>query len=281
LRAQKRELRPFRREAQPDALADARAWLGAERRRATPGEPSWRRTLRHGAEPSMTSAGIDASLARSLDELMDRDKLERISLDVMAAHGCHTVILYGSWARGQATENSDLDLLCVRREGPNVRDARIVRGIYLDAFIYSEASIATPEPALLRVLGGRILCEEGGCGTGLLARLQALHDRGPEPLQEDVRKAVLLWSSKMLERFRDQRGLEPNYRRMQLFTQSLEDYFALRGIWFPGPKVAFAWLRQHDAALHEQFERSAQKDASDADFAELVRAVYGPFQSVG
>jgi hypothetical protein len=228
----------------------------------------------------MTSGGIDASLAH-LDDLMDRSTVERISRDVMAAHGCHTVVLYGSWARGQATESSDLDLLCVRREGPNVRDARILGGIYLDAFIYSEASIATPEPALLRVLGGRVLCEEGGCGTGLLARLRALHDRGPEPLAEDVRRAILLWSSKMLERFRGQRGLEPSYRRMQLFTQSLEDYFALRGMWFPGPKVAFEWLRQHDVPLLEQFERSAQHAANDADFAELVRAVYGPFQTVG
>jgi Nucleotidyltransferase domain len=212
---------------------------------------------------------------------MEHSKIERISLSVMAAHGCHTAVLYGSLARGQATDTSDLDLLCVRRDGPNVRDAHIEDGIYVDAFIYSEASLATPEPALLRILGGWVLCEADGYGTELLARLQSLHDRGPEPMSDDARRAAVLWSSKMLDRFRGQRGLEPNYRRMQLFTQSLEDYFALRGLWFPGPKAAFAWLHRHDARSHGQFERTAQPDATDADFAELVRAVYGPFQAVG
>jgi hypothetical protein len=212
---------------------------------------------------------------------MDRSKIERISLDVMAAHGCHTAVLYGSWARGQATATSDLDLLCVRRDGPNRRDARILDDVYVDAFIYSEASLATPEPGLLRALGGCVLCEADGYGTLLLAKLQALYDRGPEPMSDDARKAALLWSSKMLDRFRGQRGLEPNYRRMQLLTQSLEDYFALRGLWFPGPKVAFAWLEQHDVHSHSQFDRAAQREANDGDFAELVRAVYGPFQTGG
>jgi hypothetical protein len=205
---------------------------------------------------------------------MDRNEIKRIGLDVMAANGCHTVILYGSWARGQATASSDLDLLCVRRDGPNGRDARILDGVYVDAFIYSEASLATPEPGLLRVLGGWVLCEADGYGTALLSRLQSLFLRGPEPLADDVRQAMLLWSSKMLDRFRGLRGLEPSYWRMQLFTQALEDYFALRGSWFPGPKAAFVWLHQHDAPAHQQFERAAQPDASDAELEALVRVVY-------
>ncbi|HEX6767354.1 MAG TPA: nucleotidyltransferase domain-containing protein [Polyangiaceae bacterium] len=212
---------------------------------------------------------------------MDRSKIERISLDVMGAHGCHTAVLYGSWARGQATAQSDLDLLCVRREGPNLRDARIVDGVYVDAFISTEASLETPEPALMRVRGGCVLCEADDCGTRLLEKLEAMHERGPEPMTDDLRAVVLLWSKKMLERFRGLSGLEPNYRRMQLFTQSLEDYFALRGRWFPGPKDAFVWLEQHDSSAHERFTRAARSDASDGDFEELVRAVYGPFQASG
>ena len=35
---------------------------------------------------------------------MDINDIERVILDVMAAHGCHTAILYGSWARGQAAQ---------------------------------------------------------------------------------------------------------------------------------------------------------------------------------
>jgi predicted nucleotidyltransferase len=207
---------------------------------------------------------------------LDRKEVERLALDVMAAHGGHTVILYGSWARGSATAESDVDVLCVRAQGPAVQDARLVEGVYLDAFIYPEAELATPDPPLLRVLGGTVLHETNGFGSALLVKLQALQDRGPSPTPDDQRRALVIWSSKMLDRFRGQRGLEADYRRMQLLLQSLEDYFGLRGAWFRGPKEAFAWLRQHDAPTYRRFELAAQL-ASDGSFAELVAAVYGPF----
>ncbi len=208
---------------------------------------------------------------------MDISDIERVTLDVMLSHGCHTAILYGSWARGQAGPQSDVDVLYIREGGPALRDARVVSGIYLDAFIYPEADLTAPEPELLRALGGRVLREANGFGSALLGKLQDLHDRGPVPMPDDLRQVTLLWSHKMLDRFRGQSDLEAQYRRMQLLLQALEDYFALRGSWFRGPKQAFAWLSQHDAATHHRFEMAAQPGASDGAFAALVRAVYGPF----
>ena len=117
---------------------------------------------------------------------MEYKDAERIALEVMAAHGCHTAILYGSWARGEATEQSDVDVLCVRDAGKAVRDARVSDGVYVDAFIYPKAELATPQPALLRVLGGVILCEADGVGSALIAQLQALHERGPEPMPRSL-----------------------------------------------------------------------------------------------
>jgi predicted nucleotidyltransferase len=207
---------------------------------------------------------------------MDHKDVERIALDVMTTHGCHSAILYGSWARGLATPQSDVDILCVREAGPAFRDARVVDGIYIDAFVYPEADIATPQPSLLRVLGGTVIHETNGFGSALLAGLQELHDRGPAPIPDDERRAALLWSRKMIDRFQGQRGVEADYRRMQLLLQSLEDYFALRGAWFRGPKEAFAWLLQHDAPTYQRFERAAEPDTRDDAFAELVHAVYGP-----
>ena len=205
---------------------------------------------------------------------MQRHDIERISRQVMAKNGCHSIILYGSWARGCATEASDVDLLCIRQSGPDVRDACVVDDVYIDAFIYSEATLVEPTPALLRVLGGQVLHERDGLASSFLTKLQLLHDRGPEPISDDERTAALLWSKKMQDRFRGQGGLEANFRRMQLLTQSLEDYFVLRGLWFRGPKESFSWLLQHDAATHKLFERAARPGAGDDDLAELVRIVY-------
>jgi hypothetical protein len=205
---------------------------------------------------------------------MDHEEIERIALTIMDAHGCHTTILYGSHARGDATLHSDIDLICIREDGPAVRDARVVDGIYVDAFIYPEAALKTPEPPLLRVLGGFVIRERGGFGSALLTRLRELHDRGPTPLPDDERRALVIWSQKMLDRFRGRRGLDADYRRMSLLIQALEDYFVLRNTWFRGSKEAFAWLQQHDSPAYMLFERAAQPGASDGAFSDLVQAVY-------
>lgn len=209
---------------------------------------------------------------------MEHREIERIALALMDAHGCHTTILYGSHARGDATLHSDIDLICIREDGPSVRDARVVDGIYIDAFVYPEAALKTLEPSLLRVLGGIVIRERDGFGSALLTRLQEVHDRGPTPLPDDQRRALVIWSQKMLDRFRGQRGLDADYRRMSLLIQALEDYFTLRGAWFRGSKAAFAWLLQHDSAAYVLFERAAQPGASDGAFSDLVQAVYGPHE---
>ncbi|WP_437623985.1 nucleotidyltransferase domain-containing protein [Sorangium sp. So ce1151] len=205
---------------------------------------------------------------------MEYREIERIALTIMDAHGCHTTILYGSHARGDATSHSDLDLVCIREDGPAVRDARVVDGVYIDAFIYPEARLKTLEPSLLRLLGGTVIRERGGFGAALMAQLRELHDRGPAPLPDDERRALTIWSQKMLDRFRGQRGVDADYRRSFLVVQALEDYFVLRNTWFPGSKEAFAWLREHDGSTYALFERAACPGAGDDAFSDLVQAVY-------
>ncbi len=201
--------------------------------------------------------------------------IQRGALNIADAHGCHTVILYGSRARGDATEGSDVDLVCIREDGPALRDARLVDGLYFDAFIYPEGALAPPEPSMLRVLPGVVLRERDGFAQDLLTRLKEIRDRGPAPLAEDERTARVLWAHKMIERIRGKAGPDADYRRMSLLTTSLEDYFALRGAWFRGSKAAFAWLLDHDPAAHAIFERAMRPGAGDAAIADLVLAVYG------
>ncbi len=178
-------------------------------------------------------------------------------------HGCHTVILYGSRARGDAGPESDYDLLGVREGGESRRDARWVEGAFLDAFVHPEAKIAQAGADLLHVRGGRILCEKDGAGTQLLARLDAVHAAGPKPLPADEASARRVWAQKMVGRAR--RGdLEGHYRRAWLLTALLEDYFLLRALWFPGPKHALAWLWAHAPDVHAAFD-AALRPGADLD----------------
>jgi len=206
---------------------------------------------------------------------MDDDRIEAESLAIADRHGCHTVILYGSRARGDADDSSDVDLLCIRDAGPTVRDARVVEGTFFDAFVYPEDALATLDPSLLRILGGRALRERGGAGTALLGRVRELFVNGPDPLPGDDREMRIVWAHKMLGRLRRDDALDTVYRRTAFLVQALEDYFALRTRWFRGPKDAFAWLQIHDDAAHVAFDGALRSPSDPLALAALVDIVYG------
>lgn len=187
-------------------------------------------------------------------------------------HGCHTVILYGSRARGDAGPESDYDLLGVREGGESKRDARWIEGAYLDAFIHPASKVEAAGPELLHVRGGVVLCEEGAMGARLLARLDEVHAGGPRPLPADEAAARRVWAHKMVARAR--RGdLEGHYRRAWLLTALLEDWFLLRALWYPGPKHALAWLETNAPDAHAAFAAALHPGADLDAIERLARTV--------
>jgi predicted nucleotidyltransferase len=72
-----------------------------------------------------------------------RSAVERLAV---AASSPARVILFGSYARGTATEDSDLDLMVIEKELPDkpAEYLRLRRAIGVDVLVYSE------EEALLR-----------------------------------------------------------------------------------------------------------------------------------
>jgi len=207
---------------------------------------------------------------------MGQGDIERVCLDIAEAHGCHTAILYGSRARGSATDASDVDLACFRDAGAPEREARRVGGIYYDAFVYPVSVALDPEPFLVRIHPGVVLRERDDFGSAFLASLEATYERGPTPLRPEERMVLVLWAHKTLARVRGQATTDSAYRRSELMHDALQDYFALRGKWFRGLREALAELDEADPRAHRTFARAMQPGASDSALAELVATVYGP-----
>ena len=101
------------------------------------------RNVLSGISGRLTSYLItDFPFAGMLTEQAIQDAVHRV---VEAAHAPLKVILFGSYARGSATEGSDLDLLVVEREVPNtgaemirLSDALIDLAVGVDLLVYSE-----------------------------------------------------------------------------------------------------------------------------------------------
>ena len=187
-------------------------------------------------------------------------------------HGCHTIILYGSRAQGVHSPTSDYDLLGIRKDGEDTRDARFVECVFLDAFIRTEKTIAEGPQAFLHIHGGITLRDPHGMGARLLADVAAAREAPPLEIPKAEIEARRTWCTKMLGRIRNAKpdDVEAHYRRHWLLMDLLEFYFVLRRRHYLGSKGSFRWLSENDALAFRAF---AEALAPGADVEAIERLV--------
>lgn len=183
--------------------------------------------------------------------------------ELLTKYKCHTVILYGSRARGDATEKSDYDLMGVKKSGKKFRLAEKRNGSYLDLFIFSEKELAKVGEEHLYMKEGKVLFEYDNFGSQFLRKLKVVAKKPLRPLPSDEIKARRVWAHKMLERIAVG-DIEANYRRSWLHEALLPDYFTLRKKRYSGSKASFAWLKRNDLVTYNLFER-VLKSPTDLD----------------
>lgn len=219
----------------------------------------------------LTNVGVTCSIG--IDDMHARDQRDWLGLlgrHLTERFGCHTAILYGSRARGDWDVASDIDVIAFHDGSQAGQVAHRWRGLHLDLFLYPTGT--TPTPDWLRLQGGSVLFQRASAGDDVLSAVEAMTSAGPECLSDDEARTRRLWAEKMLARA-EMGGPEGDYRRHWLLMALLEDYFALRGEWYFGPKRSLASL-QHDRPKDFDLLYSALRPcASIADIRAAVRMV--------
>jgi predicted nucleotidyltransferase len=207
---------------------------------------------------------------------VDEAALRTLAEELSARHGCHTVVLYGSRARGTHRPDSDVDLLLVRPGGVSTRDVRMWRGVQVDAFVDEEAKLdPEKDEGLLRIRHGKLLRDETGFGASLIRKTQEVFARGPAALPPEEVEALRVWCGKMLQRIAS-RGTGPvqaDYRRVSLLTELLPLYFRLRRRWYLGSEEALRTLAEEEPRVHDVFARALVPGAAPEAIEALVKRV--------
>jgi predicted nucleotidyltransferase len=198
--------------------------------------------------------------------------LEVIKSGLVNDYQCHTIILYGSRAREDATAASDYDIIALRDKGDFERDCRLFNGFYLDVFIYSEDVALNPDPSMIRVKDGVVLLQKDQIGDELLSKVKAIFDAGPSPTPAWEKHEINAWALKMLDRAALE-DIEGNFRRHWLLYHLLECYFKLRDSWYLGPKESFRWLRDNDLGTYTAFDVALKPNAGLDAISRLIELV--------
>lgn len=172
--------------------------------------------------------------------------------ELKAKYSPHTIILYGSYARNEESNTSDVDVACFCDINEEVKDARVFQGVYLDAWIYPTESLNTIPEASLRFGDGIVLYDERSLGKKYLEEVQRKLLAGRELMSANDLLHLQEWVSKMLSRA-VVNDLDGNYRRTWLQFELLSLYFEVRGLWFLGHKKSLSYLKSYDSEVYELF----------------------------
>lgn len=181
--------------------------------------------------------------------------LRAIVEELKIEHHCHTIILYGSRARGDSTKTSDYDVAGITALGNKKWIARFneEQQIFHDIFIFPEHELTIPLASHLHMTDGIVLQDHEDFGANLLNKLKGMACE-PEVLSADETTSRKVWYRKMHHRAQV-RDIEGKYRHIWAIFSILEDYFSLKKLRYEGPKKAFQYLATHDPDTLNLFEQ--------------------------
>ena len=169
---------------------------------------------------------------------------ERIIQYLKDAYRPRAILLYGSYARGDADETSDFDCMVIADAKDRAHDDAVIDGVRLDCFIFTAQEAAEGDPDALLNAHDAELALDDGVGAALQARVRR-YIRDHERMDPEEKRFIVSWIQKTLRRV--QKGDDEGcFRAVALLSESLEDYFRLRDRFYFGSKRGMAALREGD-----------------------------------
>lgn len=191
--------------------------------------------------------------------------------ELTRARGCHTVILFGSRARGDADADSDVDLFGVGESLSGSTFSKTAGGFDFDVTFAAESTVREDPEEYLKIEDGLVLVQRDSYGDDLLRRVKKIVLAGPPPLSAEERVQRIHWLQRMASRAA-RADAEGRYRLSWLVSELPRVRFELEGRYWLGPKRSLALLANFDPDFSELYDRLLD-DPSAAAAAACVRGL--------
>jgi len=185
---------------------------------------------------------------------------------IESKHCVHTIILYGSFAKGNNDEFSDIDIVAFWDEDEELQDKSNLGSNQLDLWIYPSTKMADYKE-FIRVNGGIVLLDLRNVAEVFMNNIKHAYQTGPTAKTLEEKKNILKWVRKMYSRSLKE-DLEGAYRKSLLLAELLPIYFELKDIWYLGSKYGFEFLKDNDESAYSLY--SSLYLANDSDILEDV-----------
>ena len=203
--------------------------------------------------------------------------MQAVAAEVVRRHGAHTVLLYGSRARGESTPSSDVDLIALRASGGPLRDVTPWNGLAFDVHVFDDAGVEKLVADRASSLAhARVLVERADAGQALVARIRARLAEPPPALDRDEWIALWAWGAKMHGRLRDPDPTFAAYRRAEVLREVLPCWCQVRRRWYVGAKPTLRSLRDEAPAFHAAYVAAARPTATLAEYDRLLDLAFDP-----
>jgi predicted nucleotidyltransferase len=202
--------------------------------------------------------------------------LPEITKHMQEKYKAHTVILYGSRAKGTATPKSDYDILAFRKTGtPRESVVDLWKGIPLDLHLVPESAMDELEPWSAGVVEGAvILCQKDNFGERFIENKRKRYAQGfftSDQIKNNIIDAIKLTLWKVDNTDTGQ------YYRNQLLSSFPDYYSTLHNLYYLGPRSSLKWLKKNDPLTFNAFSKALKPDATIESLKELIEHVTAPF----
>lgn len=208
-------------------------------------------------------------------------------------YGCHTVLLFGSRARGTHRADSDWDVFAIHdaeREsyagGHHPQLGKLAIFLFATHMVefdpHNPSVLYRPrEMFVRRMRDARILIERDGLGTAIVETAKRLYERGPPRCPPSYPEHLRYnYFVRLLPLLREERTLPTDcpsimrdYLRIEAQSEALTQYYYLRQQWEPAPKDAIASIYKNDFQMYDALEYGMKSTASPDELERLFEMV--------